>query len=238
MDLNEMRLRVDRAERELMPAARLKQWEKMQSDAQSYLNTISDQRKQEELKLMQEIEGLKPDVIKITDEEKKNRPEVTVMGSRKLDSRNVTVMNYLTKTTLSRLSAEAGSPDEFLKLIEELATNENEQFKYVLLDSYHDIVKMGQALYPTDPGAGHAGLGFKGIEHKVKEHYKAAKESLKSPEQIKYEQAVEEVEQKKRRLMSRSYPVERNIQEFLSELTGKINWAKDKMPGGQSTNVW
>ncbi len=238
MDLNEMRHRVDRAERELMPAARLQQWEKMQSDTQAYLKTIEDQRKQEEQNLMQEIEGLKPESVEITDEEKEICPELTIVGSRKLDSRNVTVMNYLTKTTLSRLSAEAGSPDEFLKLIEEFATNENEQFKYVLLDSYHDIVKMGQSLFPTDQGAGHAGLGFKGIEHKVRDFYKAAKESLKSPEQIKYEQAVEEVEQKKRRLMSRSYPVEKNIQEFLGELSGKINWTKKEMPGGQSTNVW
>ncbi|RJR23627.1 hypothetical protein C4578_04100 [Candidatus Microgenomates bacterium] len=233
MDLNDMRYRVERAEKELMPAARVQQWEKMQSDTQAYLKTIADQRQQEELKLMQEIEGLKPEVVGITDEEKEKRPETTIVGARKLDSRNVTVMNYLTKTTLSRLSAEAGSPDEFLKLIEEFATNENEQFKYVLLDSYHDIVKMGQALFPTDPGKGHAGLGFKGIEHKVRDHYKAAKESLKSPEQIKYEQAVAEVEQKKSRLMSRSYPVEKNIQEFLNELNGKIQWTK----GHKSTST-
>ncbi|KPB03073.1 hypothetical protein [Bacillus sp. CHD6a] len=238
MDLNEMRHRINRAERELMPAARVQQWEKMQSDAQAYLKTLTDQRKTEEAKLLQEIEGLKPEVVGVTDEEKKNRPETTIVGSRKLDSRNVTVMNYLTKTTLSRLSAEAGSPEEFLKLIEELATNDNEQFRYILLDSYHDIVKMGQSLFPSNTEKGLAGMGFKNVEHKIRDHYKAAKESLKSPEQIKYEQAVDEVELKKSRLASRSYPVEKNIQEFLGELSGKINWTKNKMPGGQSTNVW
>lgn len=229
MDLNDMRYRVEKAERELMPETRLEAFEQMQNNIQVYIQSLEEKKIAEEKAFDQEVEQLKPKTsdVAITDKEREKSPELVLLGNRKLDSKNVAVMNYLTKTVISRLSAEVDTPEDFLSIIEELANNEDHQMIHVFLDSFHEILQVGKSL-----------PDYRKVEYEVKQLYKLAKDNVKSPEQLRYEAALQEAKQNKSRLFSRYLPEEKNINDFLNELNIKISFLKDEVTGSNPKNVW
>ena len=228
MDFNEVRYRVERAEKELMPEARLEQYKKISEDARHYQHHLQDKKDAESQKFDQEAADLKPDnEITISDKEREASPEMVVVGERKLDSKNVAVMSYLTKTVMSRMAAEVDTPEELLQFAKGLASDEDKNMRYVLIDSFHEILKAGKEFED-----------YSKVSYEMREQFRIAKNSLKSPEQQKYEAALEEAETNKNRLFTRYFAEEKNTEEFINEMDGKIKWLAGNVKGKSNANVW
>ncbi|RDY67296.1 hypothetical protein DXT76_19575 [Halobacillus trueperi] len=227
MDLNQMRNRMTKAEKELMPEARLKQFQQMQREIKQAFQSIEDEKQAKIKEFDSKAEFFKPDnKITITDKEKEMSPEMVLVNQRKFDSKNVAVMDYLTKTVLSRLASEVETAEDFLGIVSELAHHESENMRYVLIDSFHEIVKVGQGLDR-----------YNVIKSEVKEALKQAKQNVKTKEQLRYEQALDEAEQEKSKLSVRYLPIEKNIQEFANVLNGKTLWLQDQIQGDQKQTI-
>jgi hypothetical protein len=241
VNLQEIKIRLSHAEKDLMPKARLEQFNKVRKEVEQYLTSLTDQKAAEELKFDQEAEKLKPESKDIsrqgflsgmllpsgrpyeTDAEKTNR--------HLAESKQISVLNYMAKTILSKIAGEADTPESFLDIVTWLANNEDKQVKHVFLDNYRDILAAGQSLE-----------NFGRIENEVKEQYKFAQESLKSEKQVQYEKALNEAQRNKSRLFQKYYPLEQNAKEALGYVQGKVVWLNDELNGGKeeesSEKVW
>ncbi|MCP3031943.1 hypothetical protein LF817_11360 [Halobacillus sp. A1] len=227
MDLNQMRSQVAKAEKELMPEARLKQFQRMQGEVKQAFQSIEDEKQAKVKELDSKAEFFKPDnKMTITEKEKELSPEMVLVNQRKFDSKNVAVMDYLTKTVLSRLASEVETAEDFLGIVSELANHENENMRYVLIDSFHEITKVGQDLDR-----------YNVIKSEVKEALKQAKQNVKTKEQKRYEQALDEAEQEKSRLSMKYLPIEKNIQEFSNVLNSKALWLQNEIQGDQKQTI-
>ncbi|RWZ49775.1 hypothetical protein EQV77_17975 [Halobacillus fulvus] len=227
MDLSTMRYRVSKAEKELMPEARLQEFYKMQGEVKQVFQAIEEEKQAKIKELESKANFFKPEnKITITEKEKEMSPEMVLVDQRKFDSKNVAVMDYLTKTVLSRLASEAETAEDFLGIVSELANHESENMRYVLIDSFHEIIKVGQGLDR-----------YNVVKHEVKEALKQAKQNVKTKEQLRYEQALDEAEQEKGKLFAKYLPIEKNVQEFSSVLDGKTVWLQGQIQGDEKQTV-
>lgn len=124
--------------------------------------------------VMNEKEELLKKLNEETELLKKEIPTV----ERDLNSEYIMKSEFVLKTILSRIEAEAGNEVGYLTIINELANSENELVRQILIDHYSDIRKMGDKF---DQGK---------VESDVFEAYQAAKNSFKTPEQLSYEEKL------------------------------------------------
>ncbi|MCA1011387.1 hypothetical protein [Halobacillus halophilus] len=221
MNLNEMRNQVRKAEKDLQPEARLRQFESMQGQVRDELQALENEKQGKAKEFDSKAEFFKPTTeTTISSKEKEEFPEMVVVGDRKLHSKNVAVMDYLTKTVLSRVAIEVETPEDFLEVVSELAHHENENMRYVLIDSFHELSNMVKDMD-----------SYKVIESEVRQAYKAAVQNVKSKEQLKYEDRLKEAEHEKGKLFTKYLPIEKNIQEFSGELNGKTEWLRREIQG-------
>lgn len=230
LNLQKARNEVKDAEKKLMPKERLNKLKSLQSEVQRYMKHQESLREDEIKEVDKRIESLKPrKQLSITEEERSSTPEMLVYGNRKLDSKNVAVMNYLSKSMMSTIAAEADTPEKLVRVVSEFADHEDINVRYAFLDSYHDILKMGQSLE-----------GFGKVQYDLKQQYLKASDSVKTPEQLKYEDALQEAESDKLQINMKYWPEEKNVSEFINDLNIRVGFLENEINGTEQERkgVW
>ncbi|PPA70177.1 hypothetical protein [Jeotgalibacillus proteolyticus] len=159
-----------------------------------------------------------------------------------LDIENVQLLSYYAKIIQSKLSVEADNQVSFLKLIEEMRNHKEEDMKWALLDSYHEILAAGRALttrienqmdQATDKSVSGGNFSRVGIdsevtfESKLREQYVAVKQSLKDPAQVKRE---EENEQNRGQIEKDNFHINISLSQAVDALNStKANYQREKI---------
>jgi hypothetical protein len=214
--ISNMRSRMHEAKKNLMPGPRVKELQQIKHELSVYQDHLDDVLKSENDKIDKSVEAMKPEQPFIYPHERKERPGIFVMNNRKIDQSDITRLDYLAKRVLSRIHAEASTTGDYLSIIEELATSDDLDMKYVLLDNFHLLTKAGERLE-----------GFDSVKYRLMDFHKEAKNAVRTPEEVAYDDALAEAGSRKHKVQVEHIAHTKNVQEFSVELEKEIRELSD-----------
>jgi hypothetical protein len=231
--IEEMRASLNEADKNLQPAAKLEVYKNVQNEAKETAKALSTSQEAEATVFDNEAAKLKPEKVETWDsrltemlagpeenpsgvyetEADKREKQLKRQTEHIADSKQIAVLNYFSKVMVSRITAEADSGDSFLESIKEMASHENKQVRNAFIDNYAEILKIGKGFED-----------FNKVAFEVKRQYKSAKESLKSPEAVAYEKALEDAAEKQAGLIAKYHPHKMNLKDFTTKLDLDLHW--------------
>ncbi|MGG0644290.1 hypothetical protein ABE021_10140 [Sporosarcina gallistercoris] len=153
---------------------------------------------QEKQKIIQEMQNYlstyNTAVAKAQEEIKKELSELerpVAIQQRKLNAEEITQLNYATKVMLSRLQgAVAGGAADVIGVLKDIVEQGDRQSRWALVDSIHEVFATVEKLIEI-PAKDE--LNVRGrLKSQIDEQYKAAMDSLKTPEKLAADQAYTE----------------------------------------------
>lgn len=227
--VNSFREKASEIEADYNEAGKLKAYETMGVEITGQLDAWSQEVATEVQKIDKEIEAIKP---------KSSAP-----AADKIDT---AILGYYSEQLQSRIAAEGYTKQGFLKIVEGVADHSDANMRRAFVDNFHRILQTAKEIFPeatnapqTDSPWGDEdnqysrnrdvsleraaqGTGQEGVIGHLRKLYSKAQESLKSPEQKKYEAALAEAENKKSRLLSNYDMGERHLKRLKNDYESKL----------------
>lgn len=151
-----------------------------------------------------EAEKLKPDTV-----------------NRSLDTETVATLEYQTKAILSRIAAEGNTLESFRALLTDIVGNGNDTTRQAFLDSFHEVKSLAESF-------DHSGKMY------LKGYYDDAKKSMKTPEQVDYENALADAVAQSNSLTTKLIAAERVIADIKASISADVHAAG----GNKTASVW
>ncbi len=149
-----------------------------------------------------------------------------------LDKVDVGILNFYSNELQSRIAAEGHNRKGFLGAVEGLAGHHNDKMRQAFVHNFYQILKTAKEMFPEvnqdeddrDKSTRRFAQGTDQaqIVNHLRKLYKEAQDSLKTPEQKKYEEALAEAENKKQRLQSNLSMAQQHFNRMKHSIDSKL----------------
>lgn len=148
-----------------------------------------------------------------------------------LNVETVTLLNYYSKVLQSKIALQGNTQGGFLKVLNEVVEGDDDNMKWALMDSFHEVMNAGRSLMnrlePKDNTDTVKEIvrsssidSQEAFESKIQEHYTLTSNKLKGPMQVKLE---EENELKRSSMESERFNVNFQASQASQSLDSVVN---------------
>lgn len=142
-------------------------------------------------------------------------------NGRVLDETQFSLLDYQAKIMHSRLAAEGSTGEDFLKILQEYIDEGTDISRQAYLDNYSSFAALADTFDHTG-------------KDNALTYYRRAKNKMKTPEQLEYEEKVQAATNESHSHSSTLTAVERNLQEVQNSIATEV-WGADKENEKEST---